>query len=70
MDEEVIILAIENEIRIKNATIEDLEKNIIKNGGHYQGEDLKAEDICQVVLKQTSLKNDQSVTLEIQNFQN
>lgn len=61
MEEEVIILAIENEIRLKNATMADLEENIIKNGGTYQGEDLQAEDVCQVVLKQTSLANDDSV---------
>ena len=35
--------------------MEDIEDNIVKHEGVYIGEDIEAEDVCQVVVKQTKL---------------
>ena len=48
-------VSIENEIRVNNMTMADIEDNIIKHEGVYIGEDIQAEDVCQVVVKQTKL---------------
>ena len=57
----MLIVSIENEIRIKNTTMEEIEENIIKHEGVYKGPEIQAEDVCQVVLKQTKLLDKEDV---------
>lgn len=41
--------------------MDEIEENIIKNEGIYVGPEIDAEDVCQVVLKQTRLLDKEDV---------
>ena len=43
--------------------MEEIEDNIFKNEGVYIGEEIDAEDVCQVVLKQTKLLDNDDVII-------
>lgn len=61
IDEEVLVVSIENEIRINNTTMDEIEDNIIRNEGIFVGPNVDVEDVCQVVLKQTRLLDKEDV---------
>jgi hypothetical protein len=44
-------------------TMDQIEDNIVKNEGVYVGTPIEAEDVCQVVLKQTKLLDKEEVSL-------